>query len=76
MEKEQKYYELYHCKEKHEMRIRPLRKIFDKQKDNIVPDTIYYHNSNYLFSTNRKILKGFALEMLENWREELNSIKI
>lgn len=76
MNGEQRYYELYHCKEKYKMELKPLRKIFDREKDRMLTDTLHYYNDCYYFSTNRKMLKNFATEMLEEWKEELNSIKI
>lgn len=82
------YYQLYHNRVTCEIKISPLKKAFQKPTltealENASPSAILYHNSNYEFANNRKVLrerakviKAIWLNEAEKEVEKIKSIKI
>lgn len=71
-------YQLYYNRERKEIKIKPLEKIF--QRDNLlITEELYEYNDCYYFCKSRKILKEKAEEIKVEWikelEEEINGLK-
>ena len=63
-------YELYHDKNKHEIRIKPLRNLFDHVRSQLNETPLRY-NDYYWFCTARKPLVELAKKIKDSWIGEL-----
>lgn len=82
------YYQLYHNRVTCEIKISPLKKAFQKPAlietlEKAKTSDVLYHNSNYEFANNRKVLRERAniikavwLKQVEDEAEKIKSIKI
>ena len=71
-----KIYQLYHDKEKGDLRVSPIQRVFDntyidKALTDKPQDYIYCYNDCYFFSLSRKDLVQKAREIKEEWIKEL-----
>lgn len=71
------YYQLYHNRVTCEIKITPLKKAFQNQPrilealEKAGPSDVLYHNLNYEFANNRKVLRERANVIKVTWLKQV-----
>ena len=69
-----KYYQLYVNRKNHELKLTLLNyksTLYSSATFKCVDDSIFRHNNFFYFSTNKKELREYAIDIKKIWQEEI-----